>query len=155
MPTSRTVEPIATILALWVGKTLFLFALGTHAIHLAIGNVVFENQTTFCTNLGITTMIRSLTTRRRTDKNRMTGITPVFATSYLFTNWTLFHQNSSINFMSTSKGENLSHQEDSCYNQHNHFPTKFPVYRLKNQNGPSQKQISRAFRARLITIVTG
>jgi hypothetical protein len=105
MAASRAIEPIATILALWVGKALFLFALWTHAIHLAIGDVVFKNQAAFCTNLGITTMIRSLTAWRRTDKNRMTGITPVFATSYLFTNRTLFHQNSSINSISASKEE--------------------------------------------------
>ena len=97
VPASRAIEPITTILALRIRKALFLFTLGTHAIHLAIGDVVFKNQAAFCTNLGITTMIRSLTARRRTNKNRMTGITPVFAPSHLFTNRTFFHQNSSIN----------------------------------------------------------
>ena len=47
MPASRAIKPIATILALRVGKPLFLFALGTHAIHLAVGDVVFEEQTAF------------------------------------------------------------------------------------------------------------
>ena len=127
VPASRAIEPIATILALGVGKALFLFALGTHAIHLAIGDIVFKDQATFRTDFGVATMIRSLTTRRRTDKNRMTGITPVFATSHFFTNRALFHQNSSKNSISNRMGEYISHQKAFTI-------TKIIIFRLNFQS---------------------
>ena len=105
MPTTRAIEPIAAILALGIGKPLFLFALGALAIHLAVGDIIFKNQAALGANLGIATMVGSLTTRRRADKNRVTGVTPVLAASHLFTNRTLFHHNSSINSMITSQEE--------------------------------------------------
>jgi len=92
----RAIEPVAAILALGIGKTLLLFTLGALAIHLTVGDVIFKNQAAFCTDFGITTMIGSLAARCRTDKNRMTGITPVLPASHFFTNRTLFHQNTSM-----------------------------------------------------------
>ena len=106
--TTRTIKPIRTILALGIGKPLLLFALGAHAIHFAVGYIVFENQAAFCADFGIATMVGSLTARRRADKDRMTGVTPVLTTGHLFTNRTFFHQNSSINSISASKGGNTS-----------------------------------------------
>ena len=94
---SRAIEPVATILALGIGETLLLFTLGALAIHLAVSDVIFKNQAAFCTDFGITAMIGCLAAWCRTDKNRMTGITPVLTTSHLFTNRTLFHQSTSIN----------------------------------------------------------
>ena len=72
MSTTRTIKPIATILALGIGKPLLLFALGTLTIHLATGDIAFENQAALCANLGIATMVGSFTTWRRANKNRMT-----------------------------------------------------------------------------------
>ena len=106
MSTARAIKPIATILALGIGKPLLLFALGTLTIHLAVGDIVLEDETAFCTDLGVATMVGGLTTRRRADKNRMTGITPVLTASHLFTNRTLFHHSSSINSIATSREGN-------------------------------------------------
>ena len=103
--TGRAVEPVAAILALWVGKTLLLLALGTHTIHLAVGHVIFKDQPAFCTDLGIATMIGSLAARCRADENRMTGVTPVLASGHFLTNGTLFHQTTSINSYSAIKHE--------------------------------------------------
>ena len=96
MATSWAIEPVAAVLALRVGKTLLLFTLGTLAIHFTVGDVIFKNQAAFCTDFGLTTMIGGLTARCWTDKNRMTGITPVLTARHLFTNRTLFHQNTSM-----------------------------------------------------------
>ena len=100
MTTTGAIEPVTTILALRVGETLLLLAFWALAIHLAIGDVVFEDQTAFCTDLGIAAMIGLLATRRRTDKNRMTRVTPVLAASHFFTNRTFFHQSTSTYFIS-------------------------------------------------------
>ena len=96
MATSRAVEPVATILALRIGEALLLFTLGALAIHLTVGDVILKNKAAFCTDFGITTMIGSLAAWCRADKNRMTGVTPVLPASHLFTNRTLFHQNTSM-----------------------------------------------------------
>ena len=132
MAAGWAIKPIATIFTLGVGKPLFLFTLGTPPIHLAIGDVVFKDQTAFCTNLGIATMIRCLTTRSGTDKNSMTGVTPVFAASHLFTYRTLFHQSTSINSISHNQVINLAKPATFLY-QHNHFPAKFPVRYQRNR----------------------
>ena len=108
MSTTRAIKPIRTILTLGIGKPLLLFALGAHAIHLAVGDIVFENQAAFCADLGVATMVGSLTARRRADKDRMTGVTPILTTGHLFTNRTFFHQNTSINFITVNKGESTS-----------------------------------------------
>lgn len=108
MPASRAIEPIAAILALGIGEPLLLFALGTHSIHLAGADVIFKNQSTFCTNFGVATMICGLTARRRTDKNRMAGVTPVLVLCHFFTNRALFHQNSSTPSMSDLYKESTS-----------------------------------------------
>ena len=100
MSASRTVEPVAAILALRIGKTLFLFALGAHAVHLAVGNVFIKDQAAFHTNLGVPAMIRSLASRCRTDIDRMTVVTPVFAARHLFAYRAFFHQNTSGGFFS-------------------------------------------------------
>lgn len=108
MPASRAIEPIAAILALGIGKPLLLFALGTHAIHLAVADVIFKNQATFRTSFSVATMICSLTARCRADKNRMTGITPVLVLCHFFTNRALFHQNSSTTSLSDLCKESTS-----------------------------------------------
>lgn len=100
MATGGAIEPIAAIFALGVRQALLLFALGTLPVHLAIGNIVFKDQAALRANLGITTVIRRLTTRRRADKHRMTGIAPILAARHLFTNRTFFHQDTSININS-------------------------------------------------------
>ena len=97
MPTSRAIEPVATILALGVGEPLLLFTLGALAVHLTVGDVIFKNKSAFCTDLGITPMIRGLAAWRWADKNRTAGVTPVLTASHLFANRTLFHQSTSIN----------------------------------------------------------
>ena len=84
--TARAIKPIRTVLTLRIGKPLLLFALGTHTIHLAVGDIVFKNQAAFCADLGVATMVGGLTARRRADKDRMTGVTPVLTTGHLFTN---------------------------------------------------------------------
>jgi hypothetical protein len=99
VPASRAIEPVAAILALGIGEALLLFTLGTFAIHLTVSDVIFKNQTAFCTDFGITTVIGCLAARCRTDKNRMTGVTPILTASHLFTNRTLFHQSTSINHL--------------------------------------------------------
>jgi len=78
MPARRAIEPVAAILALRVGEALLLFALWTLTVHFSVSDIIFKDQTTFRTNLGIASMIGCLTTRRRADKNRVTRITPVF-----------------------------------------------------------------------------
>lgn len=108
VPTARTIKPIRTVLTLGIGKPLLLFALGAHTIHLAVGDIVFKNQAAFCADLGVATMVGGLTARRRADKDRMTGVTPVLTTGHLFTNRTFFHQNSSTNSISVNKVESLS-----------------------------------------------
>ena len=79
MPTSRAIEPVAAILALRVGEALLLFALWTLTVHFAVSDVICKSPTSFCTTLGVASMIGRLATRRRADKNRVTRITPVFA----------------------------------------------------------------------------
>ena len=79
MPASRAIEPVAAILALRVGEALLLFALWALTVHFAVSDVIFKDQTAFCTNLGIASMIGRLATRRRADKNRVTRIAPVLA----------------------------------------------------------------------------
>lgn len=106
MSARRAVEPIATILALWVREALLLFTFGTLAIHLAIGDIVFENQTAFSTNLGIAAVIWCFATRHRANKNCMTRVTPVLATCHFFTNRALFHRDTSINIISGLRSEN-------------------------------------------------
>ena len=94
MPAGWAVEPVAAIFALGVRQPLFLFTLGTHAVHLAASDVIIKNESAFCADLGIATVIGSLATRGWTDKYRVTGVTPVFATGHIFTNRTFFHWNS-------------------------------------------------------------
>jgi hypothetical protein len=107
VPTGRAVEPVAAILALRVGKTLFFLALGTHTVHLAVRNVICKDQPAFCTDLGIATMIGSLAARCRADENRMTGVTPVLATGHFLTHRTLFHQTTSTDSSTARKREHL------------------------------------------------
>jgi hypothetical protein len=101
--TGRTIEPVATVFALGIGESLPFFTLGTLTIHLTIGDVVLKDQATFCTDLGITTMVWSLTTRSRADIDGMTGIAPVLAASHFLTNRALFHKSTSINSISSIK----------------------------------------------------
>jgi hypothetical protein len=42
MATGRAVEPVTAILALRIGKALFLFTFGALTVHLAVGDVFFE-----------------------------------------------------------------------------------------------------------------
>ena len=91
----RTIEPVAAVLALRIGKALFFLALGTLAIHLAMGNVLIKDQTAFGTDPGVPAMIRGLAARCRADIDRMTVVTPVVAARHLFTYRALFHQNTS------------------------------------------------------------
>jgi hypothetical protein len=108
VPASGAIEPIAAILALRIGEPLLLLTLGAHAIHLAVGDVIFKDQAAFCTDFCITTMVGGLTARCRADENRMTGVTPVLAASRLFTNRALFHQGSSKNSMSDLRKQSTS-----------------------------------------------
>ena len=100
MTAGWTIEPVAAILALRVRKALFFLALGTLAIHLAVGNVFIKDQAAFHTNLGVPAMIRSLASRCRTDIDRMTVVTPVVAARHLFAYRAFFHQNTSGGFFS-------------------------------------------------------
>jgi hypothetical protein len=127
VPTGRTIEPVATVLALRIGEPLFLFTFWAHAVHLAIGDVVFEDHPAFCAALGIAPMIGRLAARCRANENRVTGITPVFAAGHLFTNRTLFHQNSSVKSHSVLNRINLSSSGGLNYHQHNHYATTFPA----------------------------
>jgi len=70
--TGRAIEPVPAILALRVRQSLFLFTLGTHAIHFMAGNVIFENQSTFRADFGIAAVIGSLAARGRANENRVT-----------------------------------------------------------------------------------
>jgi hypothetical protein len=94
------IEPVAAILALRVRKSLFFLALGTLAIHFAMGNIFIKNQAAFRTDLGVPAMVRSFAPRCRTDIDRMTVVTPVFAARHLFAYRAFFHQNTSGGFFS-------------------------------------------------------
>lgn len=96
MATGRAIEPVAAILALGVGEPLLFFAFGTHAIHLAMFNVIFEDQSAFRTNLGIATMVGGFAARSRAGKDGVTGITPVFAAGHFLTYGALIHRATSI-----------------------------------------------------------
>jgi hypothetical protein len=96
----RTIEPVPAVLALRVRKSLFFLALGTLAVHLAMGNVFIKDQAAFRTDLGVPAMIRSLASRCRADIDRMTIVTPVVAARHLFTYRAFFHQNTSGGFFS-------------------------------------------------------
>jgi len=96
----RTIEPVAAVLALRVRKPLLFLALGTLAIHFAMGNVFIKDQTALRTDLGVPAMIRSLASRCRTDIDGMTVVTPVFAARHLFAYRAFFHQNTSGRFFS-------------------------------------------------------
>jgi len=93
--TGRAIEPVAAIFALGVRKPLFFLALGTLAIHLAMGDVFFKDQAAFRTDLGIPAMIRGLASRCRADIYGMAVVTPVVAASHLFTYRAFFHQSTS------------------------------------------------------------
>ena len=95
MTAGWTIEPVAAILALRVRKALFFLALGTLAIHFAMGNIFIKNQAAFRTDLGVPAMVRSFAPRCRTDIDRMTVVTPVLAARHLFTYRALFHQDTS------------------------------------------------------------
>ena len=92
MAAGRAIEPVAAVLALRVGQSLLLLALGTLAVHLAMADVFFKDQAAFRTDFGIPTMIRGLATRRRADIDGVTIVTPVLAARHLFTYRALFHQ---------------------------------------------------------------
>jgi hypothetical protein len=126
--TGRTIEPITAILALRVRESLLLFALGAHAIHLATSDVVFKKKITFCTNLGLPTMIGGFAARNRANKDRAAGVTPVLAASHLLTNRTFFHQNTSRHFICGMDQGNR--KRPNMYNpfQHKHFVAKIPVH---------------------------
>ena len=100
MAAGRAIEPVATVLALGVRKPLFFLALGTLAIHLAMSDVFFKDQAAFRTDLGVPAMVRSFAPRCRTDIDRMTVVTPVFAARHLFAYRAFFHQNTSGGFFS-------------------------------------------------------
>jgi len=72
MAAGGAIEPVPAILALRVRQSLFLFTLGTHAIHFMAGNVIFENQSTFRADFGIAAVIGSLAARGRANENRVT-----------------------------------------------------------------------------------
>ena len=105
MATGGAIEPVTTIFALGVGKALAFFALGAHAVHFAVGDIVLEYHATLCTNLGITAMVRRFAARCRANIHSVTGITPVLTAGHFFTNGTLFHQDTSTNSMSANIGE--------------------------------------------------
>lgn len=113
MPAGRAVEPVAAIFALRVGKPLLFLALGTFTIHFSAADIIFKNEVAFYTNLGITAVIDFLTARRRADKDRVTGITPVLAARHLFTNGTLFHQNTSRSFISLLQQKHKPEEAES------------------------------------------
>ena len=157
MAASRAVEPVATIFALRIGEALLLFTLGALAIHLTVSDVIFKNQAAFCTNFGITAVIGCLAARCRTNKNRMTGITPVFTTSHLFTNRTLLHQNTSINYLKATEhfidsNDTARHKiiisQQNCQSESAEFTTKKPDLQgpafLPLQRGEDQSTLKKA-----------
>lgn len=97
MAASRTVEPIAAVFTLLFGKARFFLTLGTLAIHLAIFNIVSEQQTTARTGFGIALTNFCPAIGLRTDKDRLTGTTPVFTFFFFFADGTFIH-NSSLSF---------------------------------------------------------
>ena len=98
MTTGRAIEPVAAVFTLRIGKTLLLFTLRALAIHFAVGDIFLEEQSTLGAHLGITAVIWSLATRRRANVNRVTGVTPVFASRHLFAYRTFFHHNTLSHF---------------------------------------------------------
>ena len=103
MPTGRTIEPVATVLALGIGETLFLFTLRTHAVHLAVGDVLFKDQAALGTDFGIATEVAGFTARCRANEHRVTRVTPVLATRHFLTNRTLFNQGTSTETISAQE----------------------------------------------------
>jgi len=91
MAAARAVEPVSAVFALRIRETLFAFTLRTFAIHLALGDIVPENQSALGTDLGIPTVIGCFAARHRTDENGVAGIAPVFASSLLLANGAFFH----------------------------------------------------------------
>lgn len=72
MAASRAIEPITAILALGVGQPLFFLTLWALAVHLAMGDIIFKDQPTLRTDLGITAVIGGLTAWRRANEHRVT-----------------------------------------------------------------------------------
>ena len=102
MTAGRAVEPVAAVLALRVGQTLFFLAFGALPVHLAVVDVFFEDQAALGTDLGIPAMIRGFTARRGADIDGVTVVAPVLAARHLFTYRALIHQHTSRGSLPTA-----------------------------------------------------
>jgi hypothetical protein len=87
----RTIEPVLAIFALDFGKSLLFAAFGTLTIHLAVFDIVFEQQATAGTGFGVTIANDRSAIRHGADEYGLARAAPVFSFFYFFTNRTFFH----------------------------------------------------------------
>ena len=92
MPAGGAIEPVAAIFTLGVRQPLPAFALGTLAIHLAVGHILVEQQPAPGARFCIAPVVRRLAVRRWTNKNRFAVLAPVLALRLFLTDRTLFHR---------------------------------------------------------------
>lgn len=97
MSAGWAIEPIATIFALGVGKTLLAFAFWAFAVHFAVFDILFEDQPAPGAHLGVPPVVWRFAIGGRTNKNGLAVFTPVLAFGFLFANGAFFHMTPSIN----------------------------------------------------------
>jgi hypothetical protein len=98
VPTGRTIEPILAELALGLGKSLPLLALGTLPIHLAGFHVLLEQQPAARADLHPLLAEFRAAPRRRAKKYRLARLAPVLAFLFFLAYRTLFHKTSLLPF---------------------------------------------------------
>lgn len=91
MPAGRTIEPVTAVFALGIRQSLLALALGALAVHFAVGDIIFKQQSAFGTRFCIAPEVRGLAVGCRANKNRPAILTPVLTFGLFLANWTLFH----------------------------------------------------------------
>jgi hypothetical protein len=91
MAAGRAVEPVFAKFALDFGKSLLFAAFGTLAIHFAVFNIVFKQQTAEGAGSRIVVADNRAAIGQGTNEHRLAGAAPVFSFFHFFTNGTFFH----------------------------------------------------------------
>lgn len=97
MSAGGAIEPVAAVLALGIGQTLFTLAFRAFAVHFSIFDVFFEQQPALGTSFGVPPVVRRFAIGGGADEYGLTVFTPVLAFGLLLAHWTFFHMTPSNN----------------------------------------------------------